>query len=64
MSNLSFSHSVFYPFEELSAIFINFKIVNYRLYQIGMVQNWSLGKVLSLYMLWNVIERSFNHKRN
>ena len=26
-SNFSFSHSVFYPFEELSAIFINFEIV-------------------------------------
>ena len=26
-SNFSFSHSVFYPFEELSAIFITFEIV-------------------------------------
>ena len=28
-SNFSFSHSVFYPFGELSAIFINFRIVVY-----------------------------------
>ena len=27
MSNFSFSHSVFYPFEELSSIFIKFEIV-------------------------------------
>ena len=27
MSNFSFSHSVFYPFGELSAIFIKFEIV-------------------------------------
>ena len=26
LSNFFFSHSVFYPFEELSAIFIKFKI--------------------------------------
>ena len=33
MSNFSFSHSVFYPFEELSAIFIKPEIVVCRLLQ-------------------------------
>ena len=32
-SNFSFSHSVFYPFEELSAIFIKVKIVICKLSQ-------------------------------
>ena len=34
-SNLSFSHSVFYQFVELSAIFIKFKIVVCKLFQFG-----------------------------
>ena len=33
MSNFSFSHSVFYPFEELSAIFIKFETVFCKLFQ-------------------------------
>ena len=32
-SNFSFSHSVFYPFEVLFAIFIKFKIVICKLFQ-------------------------------
>ena len=36
-SNFSFSHSVFYPFGELSAIFINFEIVVCKLFQFGRV---------------------------
>ena len=36
-SNLSFSHSVFNLFGELSAIFINFKIVVCKLFQFGRV---------------------------
>ena len=36
-SNFSFSHSVFYPFEELSAIFIKFKNVVCILFQFGRV---------------------------
>ena len=32
-SNFSFSHSVFYPFGELSAIFIRFLIVVCKLFQ-------------------------------
>ena len=37
MSNFSFSHSVFYPFEELSAIFIKSEIVVCKLLQFGRV---------------------------
>ena len=37
ISNFSFSHSVFYPFEELCTIFINFKIVVCKHSQFGRV---------------------------
>ena len=37
VSNFSFSHSVFYPFGELSAIFIKFEIVVCKLFQFGRV---------------------------
>ena len=43
MSNLSFSHSVFYPFGELSAIFIKFRIVICKLFQFGRDKNLSFG---------------------
>ena len=36
-SNFSFSHSVFYPFGELSAIFIKLKIVVCKLFEFGVV---------------------------
>ena len=36
-SNFSFSHSIFYPFRELSAIFIKFEIVACKLFQIGRI---------------------------
>ena len=36
-SNFSFSHSVFYPFEELSCIFIKFGIVVCKLFQFGRI---------------------------
>ena len=36
-SNFSFSHSVFYPFGKLSAIFINFKIFVRKLFEFGRV---------------------------
>ena len=36
-SNFSFSHSVFYPFGELSAIFINLEIVVCKFIQFGRV---------------------------
>ena len=45
-SNFSFSRSVFYQFEELSAIFIRFKIVVCTLFQFQRVKNLSFGKVL------------------
>ena len=36
-SNFSFSHSVFYPSKELSAIFIKFEIIVCKLFQFGRV---------------------------
>ena len=36
-SNFSFSHSVFYPFGKLSAIFFKFEIVVCKLFQFGRV---------------------------
>ena len=36
-SNFPFSHSVFYPFWDLAAMFIKFKIVVYKLFYIGRV---------------------------
>ena len=37
MSNFSFSHNVFYPFRELSAIFIKFEIFISSFFQFGRV---------------------------
>ena len=54
-SNFSFSHSVFYPFEEVSAIFIKFVIVVCKVFQFGQVNNFSFGKGLtnfSFVTLW------------
>ena len=45
-SNFSFSHSVFYSFLELSAIFTKVKIVVCKLFQFGSVQNLLFGKGL------------------
>ena len=42
-SDFSFSHSVFYPFRELSATF-KFKIVVCQLSQFGRLKNLSVGK--------------------
>ena len=36
-SNFSFSHSIFYPFRELSAMLINFEIVVCKLFQFGRI---------------------------
>ena len=47
-SNFSFSHSVFYPLGELSAIFIKFKIVVCKLFQFGRVYNSWSGNGLTL----------------
>ena len=35
MGNFSFSHSIFYAFEEPSAIFIEYEIVVCKLFQFG-----------------------------
>ena len=45
-SNFSFSHSVFYLLEELSAIFIKSKIVVSQSFEFGRVKNLSFGKGL------------------
>ena len=44
-SNFSFSHSVFYLFGELSAIFVKFKIVICRHFEFGRVKNLSFGLI-------------------
>ena len=44
---IAFSHSVFYPFVELSANLIPFEIVVCKLFQFGKVQNLSFGKGLT-----------------
>ena len=46
-SNFSFSHSVFYPFGELSFISFKFEIVICKLLQFGRVQNLPFGKELT-----------------
>ena len=43
-TNFSFSHSVFYPFGELSAIFIKFEIVVSKVFQFGRVIMVFFGK--------------------
>ena len=42
-SNFFFSHSVFYPFGQLSSIFVKFEIVVCKLFQFGRVENLSSG---------------------
>ena len=44
--NFSFSHSVFYPFGELSAVFIKFEIVVCKLFLFERVSTLSFGKGL------------------
>ena len=46
-SNSSFSHSIFCPFGELSAIFIKFEIVVCKVFRFGNVQNFAFWKGLS-----------------
>ena len=45
-SNFSFSHSVFYPFGEFPAIFIELETVTCKFYQLGKVENLFFGKGL------------------
>ena len=51
-SNFSFSHSVFYPSRELSAIFTKIVIVICRLFQFRRVMNLSFGKGLKVGTVW------------
>ena len=46
-SNFSFSHNVFYPFGELSTIFIKPETVICKFFQFGSIQNLSFGKGLT-----------------
>ena len=48
-SNFSFYRSVFYPFGELTAVFIKFTIVVCNLYQFGRILQLSFGKGLTLH---------------
>ena len=50
MSNVSFSHGVFYPFGELFVIFIKFKIVVCKLFQFGRVWSLSFWKGLTKFV--------------
>ena len=47
-SDFYFSHSVFYPFGQLSAILFKLKIVVCNFFQFGGVQNLLLGKGLKV----------------
>ena len=47
MSNFSFSHSVFYLYGKLSAIFAQFEIVICKFFQFGRVKKLSFGKGLN-----------------
>ena len=42
-SNFSFSHSVFYPFRQLSSIFVKFEIVVCKLFQFGKICRLVMG---------------------
>ena len=48
-SNFSFSHSVFYPLGDFSAIFIKLEIVVCKLFQFGSLKYIVLGKSLSFF---------------
>ena len=56
MSNFSFTHSVFYPFGELSAIFVKFKILVCRLFQFGPAWNLSSGNGLIWQQSFSLVE--------
>ena len=48
MNNLSFSHSIHYPFWDFLAIFIKFGIVVCKLFQFGRILNSLFGNGLKL----------------
>ena len=59
-SNFSFSHSVFYLFEDLSSIFIKFEIVVCIPFHFGRVFNLSFGKGLKRFIDCMVFNALFN----
>ena len=58
-SNLSFSHRVFYPFGELFAILVKYKIVQCKIFQFGRLQNLLFWKELSLSLTTNFRLKEF-----
>ena len=56
-SNFSFSHSVFYPFGGLAAIFIKLEIVVCKLFQFGRVSNLLFGKGLAKRKCFNSLRK-------
>ena len=63
-SNFSFCHSAFYPFWDISAIFIKFEIVVCKLFEFGSVKNLSFGKGLIKILDQIILEveiRTFYH---
>ena len=54
MSNFSFFHRVFYPFGELSAIFIKFEIVICKLSQFGSLK----------FVVWERVKRTLSFSSN
>ena len=67
MSNFSFSHSVFFPIQKLSAIFIKFGIVVCKPFWFGSVQNLlkrvknRLSDAISTIRVVSVMKYIFNH---
>ena len=57
MSNFSFSHSVFYSFGKLSAIFIKIKIVVCKTYEFRSLKICHLGKGLK-YMQFEILSKN------
>ena len=67
----SFSCRVFYPFGELSAIFIKFEVVVCKLFHFGRVWNLSFGKGLTLterkcrlHKIGNICRQNFKYSSN
>ena len=56
-SNFSFSHRVCYPFEELSAIFIQFEIAVCKLFQFGRDHNLSFGEGFKALTFYQTIQK-------
>ena len=69
-SNFSFSHSVFFLFRKLSAIFIKFEIVVCKLFEFGRVVNLSFEKGLKVALqilgrkFYENTEKSFLNSRS